>query len=152
MRIRMILFSPDVNVWLALSLGDHSHTRLAWKWLESVPGDGRLLFSRYTQLGFLRLLTTPAVTGKHPFTLREAWHAYDQWVGDPRVEFYPEPRNAESAFREATEPLATQPASKAIGDCWMLAFSAATGATLVTFDKALYDFARKHGQEVAMPR
>ncbi|MGA8108092.1 MAG: TA system VapC family ribonuclease toxin [Acidobacteriaceae bacterium] len=148
----MTLFFPDVNVWLALSIADHCHTKTAWKWLDSVPGDGRLLFSRYTQLGVLQLLTSAAVTGKHPFTLREAWAAYDRWIQDPRVEFYPEPRNADSALREAMKPFETQPSSKAVGDCWLLAFAAGTGAALVTFDRALHDFARKCGQGAVMPR
>jgi toxin-antitoxin system PIN domain toxin len=152
MKPRMTLFFPDVNVWLALSIVDHSHTKAAWNWLDSVAGGDRLLFSRYTQLGLLSLLTSPAVTGKHPFRLREAWGAYDQWIGDSRVEFYPEPRNADSMFREAMEPFESQPSSKAVGDCWVLAYAAGTGATLATFDRALHDFARKRGQSSVMPQ
>jgi uncharacterized protein len=148
----MTLFFPDVNVWLALSIVDHTHTKAAWRWLDSVPGEDRLLFSRYTQLGLLRLLTSPAVTGKHPFTLREAWRAYDQWIGDSRVEFYPEPRNADSMFRATMEPFETQASSKAVGDCWVLAFAAGTGATLVTFDRALHGFVRRRGHETAIPQ
>ena len=148
----MTLFFPDVNIWLALSIADHSHTGAAWKWLDAISGEGRLLFSRYTQLGLLRLLTNPAVTGKHPLTLREAWAVYDAWLGDPRVQFYPEPRNVDVEFREALEPLAARSASKAVGDCWLLAFAAGSGARLVTFDRGLFDFARKRGQAAVMPR
>jgi hypothetical protein len=148
----MTLFFPDVNVWLALSIADHSHAEAAWQWLDSIPPNSRLLFSRYAQLGLLRLLTNPAVTGKYPLTLREAWAVYDGWMSDRRVQFYPEPRNVDSAFLKATEPFASRPSSKWISDCWVLAFSSQTGATLVTFDKALFEFARKQGYAAIVPR
>ncbi len=148
----MTLFFPDVNVWLALSVVDHSHSETAWAWLDSQSAGLRLVFSRFTQLGLLRLLTNPAVTGNQPLTPGEAWKVYDGWRDDPRVEFYPEPRNIDSAFREATEPFAARPASKWVGDCWLLAFAAGTGATLVTFDRALLEFARKRSHAATMPR
>jgi len=44
-----------------------------------------------------------------------------------------------------------KPAWKWVGDCWLLAFAAGAGAKLVTFDKALFDFARKWGQAAVMP-
>ncbi|MGA7524850.1 MAG: TA system VapC family ribonuclease toxin [Acidobacteriaceae bacterium] len=148
----MTLFFPDLNVWLALSVIDHSHSEPAWKWLDSQSLDARLVFSRFTQIGLLRLLTNPAVTGNQPLTAREAWRVYDRWMEDPRVEFCPEPRNIDSAFRAVMEPFASKPASKWVGDCWLLAFAAGTDATLVTFDRALLEFARKQGHAAVMPR
>ncbi|HEY1809017.1 MAG TPA: TA system VapC family ribonuclease toxin [Acidobacteriaceae bacterium] len=148
----MTLYFPDVNVWVALSVVDHSHNAVVWKWLRSLPEDVRLVFSRYTQLGILRLLANAAVTGTQPLTLREAWDVYDQWSEDPRVDFYPEPRNVDSAFRKTSEPFAGKPASKWVGDCWLLAFAEEAGATLVTFDRALLEFARKQGLAAMMPR
>lgn len=137
---------------MALSIVDHSRNAVAWKWLRSLPRDVRLVFSRYTQLGILRLLANAAVTGTQPLTLREAWDVYDLWMEDPRVDFYPEPRDVDSAFREAMGPFATKPASKWVGDCWLLAFAQEAGATLVTFDRALVDFARKQGHAALMLR
>ncbi|HEX4311719.1 MAG TPA: TA system VapC family ribonuclease toxin [Acidobacteriaceae bacterium] len=148
----MILFFPDVNVWVALSVIDHAHSEVAWKWIESLPSDSRLAFSRFTQLGILRLLTNPVVTGKHPLTLREAWTVYDTWAEDPRVEFYPEPRETEARFRGATKPFDPRAASRAVGDCWLVAFAAELGAALVTFDRTLFEFARKQGCAVVLPR
>lgn len=148
----MTLFFPDVNVWVALSVVDHAHSEVAWNWLRSLPPDARLVFSRITQIGLLRLLSNASVTGKQPLTLREAWGVYDQWLEDPRVEFYPEPRDVDAAFREATKPFDSKSASKAVGDCWLLAFAAGTGATLVTFDRALLELARKRGEAAVMPR
>ena len=42
-----------------------------------------------------------------------------------------------------TEPFGARPASKWIGDGWLLASSTGLQSTLVTFDKALYQQSRK---------
>ena len=148
----MTLFFPDLNVWLALSVEGHVHNTAASRWQRSMPGDSRLIFSRYTQIGLLRLLTNSAMMGERVLTVREAWTVYDALLKHPLVEFYPEPRSIDTEFREVLEPLASKSASKRIGDCWLLAFAAGSGADLVTFDKALFDFARKWGQPAVMPR
>jgi toxin-antitoxin system PIN domain toxin len=147
----MTLYLPDVNVWIALSVSAHTHNELAWKWKTLLPADDRIFFSRYTQLGLLRLLTNPAVMGEQTLTLGKAWTVYDRWLEDPRVEFCPEPRQAEAGFRQATEPFATSAATKWIGDCWLLAFAQATHSRLVTFDQALYEIARKQGHAAVRP-
>ncbi|MFZ0633520.1 MAG: TA system VapC family ribonuclease toxin [Acidobacteriaceae bacterium] len=148
----MTLFFPDLNVWLALSVEGHTHNTPAWRWLRSLPEDSRLIFSRYTQIGLLRLLTNSAMMSDRILTVHEAWKVYDGWLKDPRVEFQPEPRNVDAEFREALEPLAAKAASKWVGDCWLLAFAAGWGATLVTFDRALFDFAWKWKQPAVIPR
>jgi toxin-antitoxin system PIN domain toxin len=147
----MTSFFPDVNVWLALSVDAHSHSSVAWRWTKALPADTRLLFSRYTQLGLLRLLTNGAVMGDETLNLRRAWAVFDRWMEDPRVEFYPDPRNIDAEFRRATAPFASKPASKWVGDCWVFASGSANNATLVTFDKALHDFARKQGHPAVIP-
>jgi hypothetical protein len=147
----MTLYFPDVNVWIALSVSIHSHNETAWSWLNRLPADDRLLFSRYTQLGLLRLLTNNAVMGEQTLTLGKAWSVYDQWLDDSRVEFCPEPRQTETIFRQATEPFAAKAATKWIGDCWLLAFAQATHSRLLTFDQALYEFARKQGNAAVRP-
>jgi toxin-antitoxin system PIN domain toxin len=147
----MTLFFPDVNVWLALSDGGHSHHTPASAWLSRLPDDARLIFSRYTQLGFLRLITNATVMGDQTLNLRKAWGVYDRWLEDSRVEFYPEPRSIEPAFRQATLPFAGKAASKWVGDCFLLAYAESSQASLVTFDRALYEFARKQGNAAAIP-
>jgi predicted nucleic acid-binding protein len=59
----MTSFFPDLNVWLALSVSGHSHSRRAWQWLDGLTDEVTLLFSRYTQIGLLRLLTNASVMG-----------------------------------------------------------------------------------------
>jgi predicted nucleic acid-binding protein len=83
--------------------------------------------------------------------LNGAWRVYEGWIDDPRVEFHSEPRGIDSAFRQATAPFATQRASKWIGDCYLLAFAKESGATLVTFDKALLRLARTHHYTAIIP-
>ena len=148
----MTLFFPDLNVWLALSVGSHAHSADAWKWMKSLPADTRLVFSRFTQIGLLRLLTNTSVMGEQTLILHKAWGVYDRWLLDPRVQFYPEPRNVDDAFRRVTEPFATRQASKSVGDCWLLAYAKDLHATLVTFDRSLHDFAGRQDCSSVIPR
>lgn len=147
----MTSFFPDLNVWLALSVADHSHSADAWRWMGLLPPDATLIFSRYTQIGLLRLLTNESVMGDQTLSLRKAWEVYDRWLDDPRVHFYPEPRNVEVAFRTITEPFAARHASKAVGDCWLLACAKEVPAQLVTFDRALHAFARQLACAAILP-
>jgi toxin-antitoxin system PIN domain toxin len=147
----MTLFFPDLNVWLALSDDGHPHNSVAWAWLNGLADDSTLIFSRYTQIGLLRLLTNIAVMSDKTLTLGEAWAVYDGWLQDPRVQFYPEPRNVDAGFRQATEPFAAKTASKWVGDCWLLAFAEAAQARMVTFDRALSEFAGKQGCRAVIP-
>ena len=147
----MTLFFLDLNLWLALSVPKHTQYFAAWTWLNSIARDSSLIFIRYTQLGFLRLLTHSSVMGEQTFTLGEAWRLYDQWLSDPRVEFYPEPSGLEAAIREATAPFNSKAASHWVGDCFLLANAKEIGAVLVTFDRALAAFARKQGCAAIIP-
>ncbi|HEV2136397.1 MAG TPA: TA system VapC family ribonuclease toxin [Terracidiphilus sp.] len=147
----MTLYFPDLNVWLALSDIGHAQGSAAWNWLKTLPGDRRLIFSRFTQIGLLRLLSNPAVMGDQTLTLGKAWSVYERWLEETYIDFYPEPRNVEAAFRQATASFVNQQASKRVGDCWLLAFAKEAGATLVTFDRGLHAFARKQGHHVVVP-
>ena len=147
----MTSFFPDLNVWLALSVGGHRHNAEAWHWLNSLPPGARLIFSRYTHIGLLRLLTNQSAMGEQTLTLRKAWSVYDRWLNDPRVEFYPEPRGLEAGFREATAPFARKAASKWVGVCYLLAYAKHSDAALVTFDRALYDLAGKQDHAAVIP-
>lgn len=147
----MTLFFPDVNVWLALSIAGHVHSDDAWRWLRMLRPDTKLILCRYTQLGILRLLTNPAVTGTPPLTVERAWDVYDRWLQDPRVEFFPEPKTIDVEFRKATKRFAALSAPKSIGDCWLMAFAVGVEASLVTFDRSLHDMARKQGNKAIIP-
>ncbi len=147
----MISFFPDLNVWLALSVAGHAHDADAWRWMNLLSRDTKLVFSRYTQIGLLRLLTNQSVMGEQTLTLRKAWTVYDRWLEDPRVEFYPEPRGIDAVFRQTTEPFQTKQASKWVGDCYLLAYAKQSQAVLVTFDTGLHATARKQGHSAVIP-
>jgi toxin-antitoxin system PIN domain toxin len=147
----MTLFFPDVNVWLALSDVAHLHNSEAWRWFGLLPEDARLIFSRYTQIGLLRLLTNSSVMAGQTMNLQKAWDVYERWLADPRIDLFLEPRGIDEAFRQATAPFDSHAASKWVGDCYLLAFAKQTSAILVTFDRALLNVARKHAYPAISP-
>jgi predicted nucleic acid-binding protein len=125
------------------------HSDAAWTWF-SRQEDSRFLFCRFTQLGLLRLLATSAVMGKDVRTIGEAWKVYDRWLEDSRVGIRPEAFEMDVAFRAATRPVSRLSSPKALGDCYLLAVSQVTDATLVTFDRGLESACRKARQRVAL--
>lgn len=132
----------DSNVWLALALSAHVHQRPAFEWLESVTDRGSVLFCRATQQSFLRLLTNAAVLapyGNPPLTNREAWAAYEAFLGDYRITLRTEePAGLESRWHEYAARDAASP--KLWMDAYLAAFATAAGATMVTTDTAFRQF------------
>jgi len=123
---------PDVNVWFALAVADHPHHRraLAW-WQEEKSLAG---FSRLTQLGLLRLLTTASAMGGQPLTNEEAWRVYDGFLSDSRVRLFSELGALEDLFRSFS--YLRQASPKLWVDAYLAAHAAANEAILVTFDQA----------------
>ena len=125
---------PDLNVWIALSSTRHSHHSQALRWFDSLE-ETQLIFCRYTQLGFLRLLTTEAVMGRDTLTQAQAWDEYDAWLHTGVAAFVEEPRQLEQTFRSLTAQSKSSP--KEWADSYLAAFSIASGIRLVTFDRGL---------------
>ncbi|MGC9993999.1 MAG: TA system VapC family ribonuclease toxin [Terriglobia bacterium] len=124
---------PDINVWLALAAPEHIHAAVARRWWDGESG--AIAFSRLTQLGFLRLMTTAAVMDGKPLTIAAAWRVYDRLYDDDRVVFISEPPEAQRRFREKASGRTAS--SKLWADAWLLAVAQAAGGILITFDKAL---------------
>ncbi|MBZ5724910.1 MAG: PIN domain-containing protein [Acidobacteriia bacterium] len=124
---------PDVNVWLALAAPEHVHAALARRWWERETG--RIAFSRISQVGFLRLMTTAAAMGGKPLTMTAAWRVHDRFYEDDRVEFVTEPAQVETHFRQHAAGRTASP--KLWADAWLLAFARSAEGTLITFDRAL---------------
>jgi toxin-antitoxin system PIN domain toxin len=125
---------PDVNVWIALTYDRHAHHLAARNWLQALDRDARLFFCRFTQIGFLRLLTNEAVMGHDEVRGQaEAWGVYDRWIEDPRVLFVDEPRGMEPSFRSMSQ--LQRPAPKDWADSYLAAFAMVSEMTLVTFDQ-----------------
>ena len=124
---------PDINVWLALASPEHVHHTTARRWWQQEAGS--IAFSRVTQMGFLRLMTTAAAMDDKPLTMTHAWRVHDRLFEDDRVCFVAEPPDIEGAFREYSSGRAASP--KRWADAWLLAFARVAGGALVTFDRAL---------------
>jgi len=122
-----------MNVWLALATPEHAHAAVARRWWEEEGG--AIAFSRLTQLGLLRLMTTAAVMDDKPLSMAEAWRVYDRFYDDDRVIFMAEPPEAEKRFREKAAGRNVSP--KVWADAWLLAFAETAEGVLVTFDRAL---------------
>ena len=129
---------PDVNVWLAL-VTDHEHHEPAQRWWATDTSDV-VAFSRFTQIGLLRLLTTAAVMGGKPLSMKGAWGVYDQLTEDERVTLADDPRTVEKPFREHSSTRFASP--KLWADAYLVAMAQELGATLITFDRGL---ARRSG-------
>jgi uncharacterized protein len=124
---------PDVNVWLALASPEHVHFAAARRWWEGETGS--IVFCRFTQLGFLRLMTTSAAMDGKPLTMRQAWRVHDRLFEDERVGFVSEPAAVEEHFRRYTSGRIASP--KTWADAWLLATAEASEGKLITLDRAL---------------
>lgn|SRR5262249_11932455 len=129
-------YFPDINVWVALTYRGHQHHAIAARWFDRVRGD-TAGFCRLTQLGFLRLLTHPAVMGDEAKTQTQAWEAYDRLTSDARIVFHSEfdPDAIENEFRALTTTAKSAP--QQWPDAYLAAFAHIGSLILVTFDRAL---------------
>ena len=125
---------PDINVWLALLIEDHVQRPAALAWWRA-DRSHQVAFSRLTQVGVLRLLTTSAAMNGQPLSMAEAWSAHDSLYLDDRVVFLAEPPMLERAFRNAAS--SDQASPKLWADAYLTAFAEVSGAQVVTFDRAL---------------
>jgi len=124
----------DVNVWLALSWRRHTHTQRALKWFQNAAAE-KFFLCRFTQLAFLRLLTTEKILGEDAHTMKSAWNVLDRIQTDERISFLVEPDGLEREFRRLSNLTSRSP--KVWADAYLLAFASAAGLKLVTFDRAL---------------
>ncbi|BCU77523.1 TA system VapC family ribonuclease toxin [Luteolibacter sp. LG18] len=129
----------DVNVWLALCDENHQHHEAARHYWET-GGAEELLFCRVTVLGLLRLATNSKAMAGQPFSVEEAWEAYQSFLALPEVRFLPdtgiEDGQMESWVQQGivTPPLWT--------DAYLAALAMEAGCRLVSFDS---DFKRFPG-------
>lgn len=131
---------PDVNVWLALAFDLHFHHNAAKSWFDG--SEDKCAFCRFTQQGFLRLATNPAVFKEQAVSLEKAWRMYDAVLGDPRVEFADEPAGLEIYWRGYTKRRSHSP--HVWSDAYLAAFARAASCELVTFDRGLRQYKNLH--------
>lgn len=132
----------DSNVWLALTLSEHLHHRLARAWFETIAEPRSVLFCRATQLSLVRLLTTAAVLapyGNRPLTNREAWEVYEAFAADDRIALMDEePMGLEEAWVDRAMTAKASP--KLWMDAYLAAFAISADCALVTTDAAFGQF------------
>jgi len=124
---------PDLNVWIALTYTKHVHYDTAQHWFTALPEDARLCFCRFTQISFLRLLTTPAVMGDEVLSQAAAWNLYDDWLQEGGAAYLEEPASVEGTFRSFTQSRNVAP--KDWADSYIAAFASVLDLQLVTFDR-----------------
>jgi uncharacterized protein len=138
---------PDINVWIALAVAEHVHYEPAAEWLRE-PLDSsskdEIAFCRVTQMGFLRLLTSPKAMGKDALTVGQAWDFLDGLRNQQKFIFADEPSNLELEWRSPTHGRHSI-ATGSWTDAYLAAFAATAGYTLATFDRGL---ARRVGVQV----
>ena len=130
--LKSFLF-PDLNVWIALTYNKHVHYDYAHQWFTALPEDAQLYFCRFTQIGFLRLLTTPAVMGDQVLSQANAWKIYDDWLHEGGASHLEEPPSVEGIFRSFTQTRKVAP--KDWADSYLAAFASVADLRLVTFDQ-----------------
>ena len=127
----------DSNFWLALALSGHRHHQVARGWFDSLDGPGEVVFCRFVQQSFLRLLTTGAVLapyGNPPLDNRAAWASYQALQADERVGFVHEPPGLEAIWHRLACRGTASP--KLWMDAYLAAISIAGSYRFVTTDKA----------------
>jgi uncharacterized protein len=127
-----MIFFPDVNLWVALVVAEHTHAPQARLWAEQAKID-EMALSRITQMGLLRLLTNSHVMGADVLSARDAWKVFDRLTNERNIFFAAEPAGIDAIWRELTP--ASRPGSNFWTDAYLAAFAKATGYTLVTFDR-----------------
>jgi len=132
---------PDVNVWLAMSVTGHEHHARADTY-RNTESD-RLVFSRITGLGFMRLVSNPQAIGVEALSVSEAWGMYARLLARPNVEFRSEPPRCTNILEKwARDSIFSW---QLWTDAYLAAFAVAADIRLVTFDS---DFARFPGLSV----
>lgn len=131
---------PDVNVWLALVFRGHLHHGAAMAYWESRPQ--RVVFSRVTMLGLVRLVSQPRVMGEGALDPRRALDVYHDLISREGVALHPEPAGCDVTLSEFTSP--DLPA-RMMTDAYLAAFARSGRLRLVTFDR---DFDRFNGLDL----
>ena len=132
----------DSNIWLALALSKHIFHRSVRGWLARRPARDPLAFCRFTQLTFLRLITTSAVMGQYgipPLSNAAAWSVYERFRANKRISVVGEPTGLDQQWGDlAGRPTASP---KLWMDAYLAAFAITGRHRLVTTDAAFRQFA-----------
>lgn len=79
-----------------------------------------------------------SVYGNAPLRNRNAWTVYEAFVADDRIQLQPEPPGLNAIWKKLAARRTSSP--KLWMDAYLAAFAMASGAQLVTTDKAFSQF------------
>lgn len=144
--------TPDVNVLVAASRGDHPHHKIAYQWLnEAIAGcaeGASLKLMPMVVASFLRLVTNPRIFAQ-PTPVPDAVGFLDALFTVPGVEM--PPLGAEwPMLRQAC--LEKKLSANDIPDAWLAAAVIRLGEHLVTFDADFKKLLRKPQLTVLPPQ
>ena len=128
----MTSYLADVNVWVAIAHQAHAHHKLARDWFHALDRD-QLFLCRFTQIGLLRLLTTPQVMSDRVKSQTEAWKVVDEFSHNARVQYLDEPSGVTEVLRRFTQ--GQLPKRNAWSDAYIGAVAVRAGLTVATFDR-----------------
>ena len=132
----------DVNVLFALIYGRHEHSLAAVQWLEGQTEEEAILVCRTTEMGALRLLTTPVVMGPDLLNPRQALDGLKQLMQDSRFTFGEESELLSHHWERIIQELS--PKSRIETDTYLAAFTFSHGGEIVTFDRGFERFNGLH--------
>ncbi len=132
-------FLCDVNLLVAFVIDAHEHSASATAWLDTIQRRQAIHVCRVSQLGFLRLITSPRIFADRALKPVDAWIAYDMMMRDDRFAFIEEPKALRSSFREFSDSL--QKGAMIGTDVYLAAFAHAADLQIATFDSGFRRFA-----------
>jgi len=134
-------FLPDVNAWFALCRSEHQYHEASHAWLSAVLDAESIAFTRVTQQGLLRLLTTDTVMRNYAsraLTNQEAWNIWKTWTKDERIHWLDETPGLVDPWQRLGAVRSASP--KLWMDAYLAALAMTSGYRLVTLDRAFLSF------------
>lgn len=140
----------DTNVWVAAVFPTHIFHQAARAFLAKAQPTDPALFCRFTQLSFLRLISTPALLrtyGAEGMSNRDALVAYEALMALPQVREQGEPKGVSALWHGLATRDTASP--KVWMDAYLAAFAIAGGFRLLTLDKDFEPF-KSQGLELIL--
>lgn len=122
----------DINVLLALAWPNHIHHDSAHIWFAQCREEGWATCP-VTQSGFVRLSSTPAITGKN-LSIRDVIEGLSESTRSPHHHFWPHNRPVTQLVPELVARLA---GPKQITDALLLDLAIERGGIFATFDRRI---------------
>jgi len=122
----------DSNVFVALTVKEHSGHEICREWLGTLVTGDKLGFCRMSQMSFLRLLTQQVAAGYQPAVNKVAVEQLRKWRELAYVEMCEEPEGMENDWLRLADIGQTAP--KRWMDAYLAAFALRAGMRFVTLD------------------